>query len=218
MDEPSSTWENQWLGSGGGAGIMIVHVLNPKLQKYEGMNLEEIGRAMGEDPKDAAMDLAIADSGKSQVVISIMDEADVRDAVSSPLVTFGSDSEEQAEDGPLSTTKAHPRAFGTFSRVLAEYVRKEHTMSLEEAVRKMTSLAASRVGIMDRGILRPGTYADVTIFDPEKIQDTATYNDPLYYSTGVQYVFVNGKPVIFDGRITNERPGRPLRGPGYKQH
>lgn len=216
MDEPSSSWENQWLGSGGGAGVMIVHVLNPALQKYEGMNLEEIGRAMGKDPKDAAMDLAIADRGKSQVVISIMDEADVRDAVSSPLVTFGSDSEEQAEDGPLSTTKAHPRAFGTFSRVLAEYVRKEHTMSLEEAVRKMTSLAASRVGIMDRGVLRPGMCADITIFDPEKIQDIASYNDPLRYSTGVRYVLVNGKAVVFEGKITDARPGRPLRGPGYK--
>lgn len=216
MEQPSSTWENQWLGSGGGAGVMIVHVLNPELRKYEGMNLVEIGRAMGKDPKDAAMDLAIADGGKSQVVISIMDEADVRDAVSNPLVTFGSDSEEQAEDGPLSTTKAHPRAFGTFSRVLAEYVRKKHTMSLEEAVRKMTSLAASRVGIMDRGVLRPGMYADVTVFDPATIQDLATYNDPLRYSTGVSYVFVNGKPVVFDGKITDQRPGRALRGSGYQ--
>jgi len=216
MEEPSTTWENQWLGSGGGAGVMIVHVLNPELRKYEGMNLEQIGRAMGKDPKDAAMDIAIADQGKSQVVISIMDENDVRDAVSNPLVTYGSDSEEQAEDGPLSTSKAHPRAFGTFSRVLAEYVRKEHTMSLEEAVRKMTSLAASRVGIMDRGILRPGMYADVTVFDPATIQDVATYNDPLRYSVGVKYVFVNGKPVVFDGKITDERPGRALRGPGYK--
>jgi dihydroorotase/N-acyl-D-amino-acid deacylase len=216
MDEPSSTWENQWLGSGGGAGVMMVHILNPDLHKYEGMNLVEIGRAMGKDPKDAAMDIAMVDRGQSQVVISIMDENDVRDAVSSPLVTFGSDSEEQAEDGPLSTTKAHPRAFGTFSRVLAEYVRKEHTMRLEEAVRKMTSLAASRVGITDRGILRPGMMADVTVFDPSTIQDVATYNDPLHYSRGVKYVFVNGRPVISNGKITDERPGRALRGSGYK--
>jgi N-acyl-D-amino-acid deacylase len=216
METPSSAWENQWLGSGGGKGVMIVHVLNPEFHKYEGMNLEEIGRQMGKDPKDAAMDIAIADRGKSQVVISIMDEADVRVAVSNPLVTYGSDSEEQAEDGPLSTTKAHPRAFGTFSRVLAEYVRKEHTMTLEEAIRKMTSLAASRVGITDRGVLRPGMMADVTIFDPSNIQDVATYNDPLHYSVGVKYVFVNGKPVLSEGKITNERPGHALRGPGYK--
>jgi N-acyl-D-amino-acid deacylase len=216
MDTPSSTWENQWLGSGGGKGVMLVHILNPDLHKYEGMNLEEIGRQMGKDPKDAAMDIAIADRGKSQVVISIMDEADVRAAVSNPLVSFGSDSEEQAEDGPLSTTKAHPRAFGTMTRVLAEYVRKEHDLTLEDAVRKMTSLAASRVGIIDRGILRPGMMADVTVFDPAIVQDVAAYNDPLRYSVGVKYVFVNGKPVLADGKITDERPGRALRGPGYK--
>jgi dihydroorotase/N-acyl-D-amino-acid deacylase len=216
MDEHSSTWENEWLGSGGPKGVMLVQVLDPYLRKYEGMNFEQIGREMGKDPKDAAMDIAIADSGKSQVVISIMGENDVRYTVSNPLVTYGSDSEEQAEEGPLSTTKAHPRAFGTFTRVLAEYVRKQHTMSLEEAVRKMTSLAASRVGITDRGILRPGMMADVTVFNPQTIRDLATYNDPLRYSTGVEYVFVNGRPVIFAGKITDERPGKALRGPGYR--
>jgi N-acyl-D-aspartate/D-glutamate deacylase len=102
------------------------------------------------------------------------------------------------------------------TRVLAEYVRKDHDMTLEEAVRKMTSLAASRVGITDRGILRPGMMADITVFDPSTVQDLATYNDPLRYSVGVKYVFVNGKPVLLDGKITDERPGRALRGPGYK--
>jgi len=215
MDEPTTVWENQWLGSGGGKGILLVEVLNPEVKKYEGMDLDEIGRTMGKDPKDAAMDIAIADHGNSAVVISIMQDSDVRLAVSNPLVTFGSDSEAHAEDGPLSTTKVHPRSFGTFTRVLAEYVRAEHTMSLEEAVRKMTSQAASRVGITDRGILRPGMFADITIFDPATVQDKATYNEPLHYSTGVKYVFVNGKPVVSDGKITDERPGRALRGPGY---
>jgi N-acyl-D-amino-acid deacylase len=198
-------------------------VLNPELRRYEGMTLEEIGRQMGEDPRDAAMDLVLADHGatpfalgESQVVISIMQEADVRAANSNPLVAYGSDSPAQAEDGPLSKTKAHPRAFGTFPRILAKYVRDEKTMSLEEAVRKMTSLAASRVGIMDRGILRPGMMADITVFDPATIQDVATYNEPLQYSRGVKHVFVNGRPVVLDGKITDERPGRPLRGPGYK--
>src|SRR5262249_35640662 len=165
--------------------------------------------------KDAAMDIAIADHGNSSVVISIMQDADVRLAVSNPLVTYGSDSQAQAEDGPFSTTKAHPRSFGTFARILAEYVRIEHTMSLEEAIRKMTSQAASRVGITDRGILRPGMMADITIFDPATIQDRATYNDPLHYSTGVKHVFVNGRLVVLDGKITDERPGHALRGPGY---
>jgi dihydroorotase/N-acyl-D-amino-acid deacylase len=215
MDERGK-WQNQWLGSGGPSGVLLIQVLNPELAKYEGMTLEEIGRSMNKDPKDAAMDIAIADRGNSSVVISIMDEKDVRSAVSDPLVTFGSDSSAQAEDGPLSKTKAHPRAFGTFPRVIAEYVKKEHTMRLEEAVRKMTSLAASRAGIMDRGILRPGMLADIVVFDPKTIEDVATYSDPLHYSVGVKFVFVNGRPVVWDGSITQERPGRALRGPGYK--
>ena len=216
MDEPNSTWENQWRGSGGAAGVTLIQVVNPELHKYEGMDFEKIGREMGKDPKDAAMDIAIADRGNSQVVIAIMRDDDVRAAVSSPLVTYGSDSPAQAEDGPLSTTKAHPRAFGTFSRILAEYVREQRVMGLEEAVRKMTSQAASRVGITDRGILRPGMFADIAVFDPATIKDVATYNDPLRYSVGMKYVFVNGKPVVVDGKITDERPGRALRGPGYK--
>jgi N-acyl-D-amino-acid deacylase len=217
MDEPSATWENQWLGSGGAKGVMLIQVLKPQLRKYEGMNFEEIGSEMGKDPKDAAMDIAIADNGSSQVVIAIMREDDVRAAVSNPLVTYGSDFPAQAEDGPLSTTKAHPRAFGTFPRILAEYVRDQQVMRLEEAVRKMTSQAASRTAITDRGILRPGMFADIAIFDPARIQDTATYNDPLRYSIGVKDVFVNGKPVVLDGKVTDERPGRALRGPGYKK-
>jgi len=216
MDEPSTTWQNQWRGSGGGQGVTLIQVLNPELQKYEGLNFEEIGREMGKDPRDAAMDIAIADRGQSGVVIAIMQDADVRAAVSNPLVTYGSDSPAQAEDGPMSMTKAHPRAFGTFPRIVAEYVRSEHTMRLEESVRKMTSLAASRVGIMNRGILRPGMMADIALFDPEAIQDLATYQDPLRYSAGVKDVFVNGRPVVMDGKITEERPGRGLRGPGSK--
>ena len=215
MDERGK-WQNQWLGSGGPSGVLLIQVLNPELAKYEGMTLEEIGRSMNKDPKDAAMDIAIADRGNSSVVISIMEEKDVRSAVTDPIVAFGSDSPEQAEDGPLSKTKAHPRAFGTFPRVIAEYVKKEHAMRLEEAVRKMTSLAASRVGVMDRGILRPGMLADIVVFDPKMIEDVATYSDPLHYSVGVKFVFVNGRPVVWDRSITQERPGRALRGPGYK--
>jgi N-acyl-D-aspartate/D-glutamate deacylase len=180
------------------------------------MTLEEIGKEMGTDPKDAAMDIAIADHGHTGQVTSIMDEGDVRTAVSSPIVTFGSDSEEHAEDGPLSKSLAHPRAFGTFPRVLGMYVREGQTMRLEEAIRKMTSLAASRVGLMDRGVLRPGMFADVTVFDPHAIKDVATFQDPMHYSVGVKYVFVNGHPVLWDGAITEERPGRPLRGQGYQ--
>ena len=217
MDQPSMTWENVWYGSGGAPGIMLVGIRNPELTKYEGMTLDEIGRAMNKDPKDAAMDIAIADRGQTDQVIAMMNEPDVRLAVSSPIVCFGSDSEEHAEDGPLSASKVHPRSFGTFPRVLGYYVREQHTMSLEEAIRKSTSLAASRVGLMDRGILRPGMFADVTVFDPNTIKDVATFQDPMHYSVGVKYVFVNGRPVLWQGAITDERPGRPLRGPGYHQ-
>jgi N-acyl-D-amino-acid deacylase len=217
MDQPSTAWENEWLGTGGdGSGIMLVGLLNPELAKYEGMTLQEIGRQWKKDPKDVAMEIVIADHGHTAQVISIMDEGDVRTAVSSPIVTYGSDSEAQAEDGPLSKTKAHPRAFGTFPRILAVYSREQHTMSLEEAVRKMTSLAASRVGLLDRGILRPGAFADIAVFDPKTIHDVATFSDPMHYSVGVRYVFVNGRPVVWDGAITDERPGRPLRGVGYQ--
>jgi len=217
MDQPSTTWENEWLGSGGdGSGIMLVGLMNPELAKYEGMTLQEIGRQWNKDPKDVAMEIVTADHGHTGQVISIMDEGDVRTAVSNPIVTYGSDSEAQAEDGPLSKTKAHPRAFGTFPRVLGIYAREQHTMSLEEAVRKMTSLAASRVGLLDRGILRPGAFADIAVFDPKTIRDAATFSDPMHYSVGVRYVFVNGRPVVWDGAITDERPGRPLRGAGYQ--
>jgi dihydroorotase/N-acyl-D-amino-acid deacylase len=217
MDQPSTTWENEWLGSGGdGSGIMLVGLMNPELAKYEGMTLQEIGRQWNKDPKDVAMEIVIADHGHTGQVTSIMDEGDTRTAVSNPIVTYGSDSEAQAEDGPLSKTKAHPRAFGTFPRILGIYAREQHTMSLEEAVRKMTSLAASRVGLLDRDILRPGAFADIAVFDPKTIRDAATFSDPLHYSVGVRYVFVNGRPVVWDGAITDERPGRPLRGAGYQ--
>ncbi len=217
LDQLSTTWENEWLGSGGdGSGIMLVGLMNPELAKYEGMTLQEIGRQWNKDPKDVAMEIVIADHGHTGQVTSIMDEGDVRTAVSNPIVTYGSDSEAQAEDGPLSRTKAHPRAFGTFPRILGMYAREQHMMSLEEAVRKMTSLAASRVGLLDRGILRPGALADIAVFDPKTIRDAATFSDPMHYSVGMRYVFVNGRPVVWDGAITHERPGRPVRSAGYQ--
>lgn len=217
MEEPGISWENQWRGAGGGDGVLLIQVLNPELRKYEGKTITEIARETGKDPRDAAMDIDIADHGASQIVIAIAQEADLRAAVSNPLVTYGSDSGAQAEDGPLSQTKAHPRAFGTFPRVLSEYVRTEHVMRMEEAVRKMTSQAASRVGITDRGLLRPGMMADIAIFDPATVRDVATYDSPLRYSDGVKDVFVNGRPVVMNGKITDERPGRALRGPGYRK-
>ncbi len=217
MEDPNSPgWENQWYGSGGGDGVMLSTVLNPDLRKYEGQTMTQIGRSMGKDPRDAVMDLVIADRGESNVIISIMNEDDVRTAMQSPLVGVGTDSGAQAEDGKLSESKSHPRAWGSFPRILGKYVRDERALTLEEAIRKMTSKAATRVHLTDRGILRPGMMADITIFDPVTIHDGSTFDDPKHYSIGIRHVFVNGKRVVADGAITNERPGRPLRGAGVK--
>jgi dihydroorotase/N-acyl-D-amino-acid deacylase len=210
-DSAAVTWENQWYGAGGGDGVMISSVLNPELRRWEGMTLTEIGKAMGKDPRDAVMDLVIADRGESSVIISIMDEADVRTALKNPLVGVGTDSGAQAEDGKLSESKSHPRAWGSFPRILGHYVRDEHLLTLEEAIRKMTSKAAARVHLTDRGLLRPGMMADVTIFDPATIRDVSDFGDPKHYSVGIRHVFVNGRRVVSDGAITSERPGRPLR-------
>jgi N-acyl-D-amino-acid deacylase len=216
-DPDATTWENQWHGAGGGDGVMLASVLNPELRSYEGMTLTEIGRRMGKDPRDALIDLVIADRGQSDCILAIMDEQDVRAALIHPLVAIGTDSPAKAEDGPLAESKSHPRGWGSFPRILGHYVRDERMMSLEEAVRKMTSRPAARVGLHDRGLIRRGFKADVTVFDPATIRDVATYDDPNHYSVGVRHVIVNGEPVLSDGQLTRARPGRVLRGPGYQQ-
>jgi dihydroorotase/N-acyl-D-amino-acid deacylase len=216
MDDPNASYENQWYGSGGPSGVMLSSVLSRELRKWEGMTLEQIGKAMGKDPRDAAMDLVIADRAEASVIISIMHEDDVRTALRHPLVSFDTDSGAQAEDGRLSESKSHPRAWGTFPRILGRYVRDERLLTIEEAIRKMTSQAAIRVGIIDRGLIRPGFFADLTIFDPTAIGDESTFEDPRHYSTGIRHVLVNGRAVVDDGRMTSERPGRPLLGPGRR--
>ena len=215
-DGNAKDWENQWYGSGGGSGVMLSTVLDPALRQWEGKTLAEIGKAMGKDPRDAVMDLVIADRGESSVIISIMREDDVRLALSNSMVSIGTDSGARAEDGPFSQSKSHPRAWGSFPRILGQYVRDEKLMTLEEAIRRFTSRPAARLGIADRGILRPGFKADVTIFDPARIRDVSTFVDPTHYSEGVQHVLVNGKAVVANGKITTARPGQPVRGPGYR--
>jgi dihydroorotase/N-acyl-D-amino-acid deacylase len=218
MDEPNpATWENQWYGSGGSDGVLLSSVLSDGLKKYEGKTLTEIGKLMGKDPRDAVMDLVIADNGESSVVISIMREDDVQVALKDPTVAVGTDSGARAQDGPLADSKSHPRGWGSFPRILGKYVRDEHLLTLEDAIRKMTSRPAARVGLADRGLLRPGMMADITVFDPATIRDVATFDDPNRYSTGVKWVIVNGRAVVADGAITEARPGRALRGPGYKK-
>ncbi len=216
MDDPKAPFENQWYGAGGPKGVMLSSVLDPALRKYEGLNFVEIGKAMGKDPRDAAIDLVIADKAESSVITSIMREEDVITAMRTPWVSFDTDSGARAEDGPLAESKSHPRGWGTFTRILARYVRDQGVLTLEEAVRKMTSQAAIRVGLTDRGLVRPGMMADLVVFDPATVTDVATFEQPNKYSAGVSHVLVNGRAVVKDGAITAERPGRPLRGPGYR--
>lgn len=212
MEDPNpADWENQWYGSGGASGVLLSSVLDPSLRKWEGKTLEEIGREMGKDPRDAAMDLVIADRAEASVIISIMREDDVRAALAHPMIAIGTDSGARAEDGPLSVSKSHPRAWGSFTKILGTYVRDEKLVPLEEAVRRFTSRPATRMGITDRGILRPGFKADITIFDLATVRDRSTFTDPNHYSEGIRHVLVNGQPVVSDGRITDARPGQVVR-------
>jgi N-acyl-D-amino-acid deacylase len=202
---------------GGPTRILITSALNPELAKYEGRTIAEIAAAEGKDPFDALVDLVVADRGNVARVTFSMHEDDVRTALRHPLVAMCTDSGARAEDGIYSEERSHPRAWASVPRILGRYVREEKLLPLEEAIRKMTSLPAGRMGLHDRGILRPGMAADVVAFDPETIAERSTYADPTHYSAGIPYVAVNGQLVVDGGRITSARPGRPILGPGYRQ-
>jgi len=200
-----------------GSRILITKVLNPALKGYEGKTVAEIARAERKDPLDTLMDIVIADHANTGRVTFSMSEEDVKTALAHPLVSMGTDSGAKAEDGIYSEEKSHPRAWGSTARILGHYVREEKVLTLEEAIRKMTSLPASRMGLADRGILRPGMAADVVAFDPATVRERSTYADPLHYSEGIPFVCVNGRLVVDEGRITDARPGRALMGPGYRE-
>ncbi|HSB63488.1 MAG TPA: amidohydrolase family protein [Thermoanaerobaculia bacterium] len=214
MAEDADSWENQWFGSGGGSGVMLAAVLNPELKKYEGGTLQEIGALMKKDPRDALMDIVLADRANAQCIIFMMSEDDVRAALKDPFVGFCTDSGAAATDGIYSEERSHPRAWASTARLLATYVRDEKVLPLEEAVRKMTSFSAARAGLRDRGVLKAGLAGDVVAFDPVRVRAVSTYADPLHYSEGFPYVAVNGALVVDGGKITAARPGRPLLGLG----
>ena len=200
----------------GASRILITSVLAPGLKPLEGKTIAEIAREQKKEPLDALIDLVIADRAHTGRVSFGMSEDDVRLALRHPLVSFCTDSSARAEDGIFSREKSHPRAWGSAPRILGRYVREEKLLPLEEAIRKMTSLPASRMHFADRGILRPGFAADVVAFDPATVRERSTYADPLHYSEGIPFVMVNGRLVVDAGRITEARPGRILRGPGYR--
>jgi dihydroorotase/N-acyl-D-amino-acid deacylase len=200
-----------------GSRILITRTLNPALKGYEGRTIAEIAKSENKDPLDVLMDIVIADRANTGRVTFSMKEDDVRTALAHPLVSMGTDSGAKAEDGIFSEERSHPRAWASTARILGKYVRDEKVLTLEEAIRKMTSLPASRMGLADRGILRPGMAADVVVFDPATVRDRSTYADPIHYSAGIPYVCVNGQLVVDDGRLTDARPGRALKGPGYRK-
>jgi dihydroorotase/N-acyl-D-amino-acid deacylase len=202
--------------AGGAERILITSVLDRALTGYEGKTVAEIAVEEGKDPLDALLDLVAAGRANVMRVTFSMHEDDVRAALRHPLVAMCTDSGARAEDGIFSEDRSHPRAWATVPRILGRYVREERLLPLEEAIRKMTSLPAGRMGLHDRGILRPGMAADLVAFDPQAIAERSTYADPNHYSAGIEYVAVNGELVVDEGRITDARPGRPLYGPGYR--
>jgi dihydroorotase/N-acyl-D-amino-acid deacylase len=214
--QPSTAWENQYLGSGGAAGILVSSVSRAELKKYQGRTLDDIAKTEQKDPLDVLMDVIAQDDATGSGIMFFMNEDDLRAALKHPLVMLGTDSGGMAPDSPPPTAGVHPRAWGSAARILGKYVREERLLSLEEAIRKMTSLPAQRMRLWDRGIVRPGAFADLVVFDPATIRDRATFENPRLYADGVRYVAVNGQLVVDGGQLTAARPGRGLRGPGYR--
>jgi len=212
----STDWDNEWQSVAGPEAIQISTVLNPKLLGIQGHTLADIAKSRGTDPMDTLFDILVEDEGHTYVAVFAMSEPDIALAAVQPWVSFCNDSEGTAPDGLLGKEFPHPRAYGTFPRVLRKYVREERRMRLEEAIRKFTSLPASRMRLDDRGVLKAGMWADVVVFDPETITDRSTFSAPNQLSVGMQWVLVNGVPVIADGVATNALPGRVLRGRGFK--
>ncbi len=197
-------------------GMMISSVSNPSLKQWEGKRLTEVAAAWKKDPYETMFDFILADSARTGRVAFAMTEEDLKMGMAQHWVSFCTDANARATDGPLYEGRPHPRAYGSFPRILAKYVREDKLLSLEDAIRKMTSLPAQRVGLRERGILKPGFYADVVVLDPATVTDNATFENPHQYSEGVSLVLVNGKPVWEDGKFTGNLPGKVLRGPGYK--
>jgi dihydroorotase/N-acyl-D-amino-acid deacylase len=217
IEHPAARWENLLRHVGGAEGILISGVRTPANRRHQGRRLSEVAADRGLHPIEAIFDLLIEEGGSVDAIYFLMSEEDVRAALAAPFVSFDCDAPGVQPDGILGEKRIHPRAYGSFPRILGRYVRDERLLGLEEAVRKMTSLPARRLGLMDRGLLRPGLHADITVFDPARVIDRATFEEPHRYSEGITHVFVNGRPVIEAGAVTGELPGRALNGPGYRR-
>jgi N-acyl-D-amino-acid deacylase len=197
--------------------VLLVGFKNDHLKPLTGKSLAEVARLRGKSPEETAMDLVIEDGSRVGTVYFLMSEENVQKQIRLPWVSFCSDSGSLAPEGVFLKSSCHPRAYGSFARLLGKYVREEQVIPLEEAVRRLTSLPAANLKIKDRGMLEPEYFADVVVFDPAKIQDHATFAEPHQYATGMVHVFVNGQQVLRDGQHTGARPGRVVYGPGKQK-
>jgi dihydroorotase/N-acyl-D-amino-acid deacylase len=214
MMTPSNDWDNEWLEIPGPESIQIGVVRNPKLLPLQGKTLAEIAKIRGQDPMDALCDVLVEDP-LVEVAVSGMSEPDVALALQQPWVSIDNDSSGTSPEGLLGQEHPHPRAYGTFPRILRKYVREEHKLTLEDAIRKFSALPAQRMRLIDRGVMKAGMWADVVVFDPAAVRDLATFDNPNQLSQGMDYVLVNGVLVIDQGKMTGAKPGKVLRGAGY---
>jgi dihydroorotase/N-acyl-D-amino-acid deacylase len=214
-DSAGEDWDNEWQEIPGPGSVLIAVVQNPELVPLQGKRLSDVAALWNEDAIDALCDLLIKDKAFTEVAVFGMDEPDVLLALKQPWVSVDNDSQGTSPEGLLASEHPHPRAYGTFPRILRKYVREEHELTLPDAIRKFSSLPAQRMRLTDRGVLKQGMWADVVVFDPAKITDKATFEEPNQLSVGTDYVLVNGVPVITDGKMTGALPGKVLRGPGY---
>jgi N-acyl-D-amino-acid deacylase len=218
MREASGDWENLMLMAGSPDRVLLLGFANDSLKKFTGKTLAEVSRIYGKTVEETAMDLVIADSTRVGTAYFMMNEENVKRQIALPFMSFGSDASSPTTAGVFLKYNEHPRTYGNFSRLLGKYVRDEKVISLQEAIRRLTSLPASNLKIWKRGSLQIGNYADIVIFDPEKIQDHATFDKPHQYSTGMQFVLVNGVLVLENGEHTGARPGRVVCGPGLRKN
>ncbi len=209
-------WYNHYLAVGGDwSAMLLVNLSNPKNKQFIGKRMSDVIAARGGDPVNDLLDLLLEENGSVPTVYFHHSEPDMQYALKQPYVSIGSDGLAMSPEGPLGKTIPHPRSYGTFPRVLGRYVRELHTLTLEDAVRKMTSANAEKISLMDRGRIKVGWAADITVFDPATVADRATFTNPHQYAVGISYVVVNGQVVLDDGKHTGALPGRVLRGPGY---
>ena len=214
---PDTSWDNGYLRAGSPDNILLVGFKNEKLKQYTGKSLAEVAALRGTSPVETMMDLVVEDGSRVGTVYFLMSEENVKKQIAQPWVSFGSDEASQAPEGAFLKSNPHPRAYGTFARLLGKYVRDEKVIPLEEAIRRLTSFSASTLHLKRRGMLKSGYFADVVVFDPATIQDHATFDKPHQYATGVKDVFVNGVQVLKDGEHTGATPGRIVRGPGWRK-